>query len=386
MNASPSPKRIVLVAMVDSIHVARWISQFPASYYKFYVFPSTPNRRIHPDISRMKSDQGNIEIYPFGGLLSLPLWGMDLIFGNRIRSAFLQALIRRVKPEFVHALEFQHGAYLADQALRAGNLKETFIATNYGSDIYWFQQFPKHLAKIKSVLERADRYSAECERDVQLALGYGFKGQVLPVIPNAGGIPEKYAQMEVLPPSERKLIMIKGYDGWVGRATLAVKALPLIKDQLAGYGIIFYSCNGKTLRAIRKMNRESGIKVTAYPKKKLSHSQMMEMFSRALIYVGVSLSDGISTSMLEALAMGAYPVQTNTACTSEWFKPGAGGIELKEIESAELALAITNALGIAENRMFSLLQESVAVTRSKADEMAIASRATKYYSIGTASA
>lgn len=380
MNASSSPKRIVLVAMVDSIHVARWISQFPADGYKFFVFPSTPNRRIHPDIVRMKAEQGNIEIYPFGGRLSLPLWGMDLLLGNRFRTAFLQALIKRVKPDFVHALEFQHGAYLADQALRAGNLKETFIATNYGSDIYWFQQFPKHLARIKSVLERADRYSAECERDVQLALGYGFKGQVLPVIPNAGGIPEKYAQMDVLPPSERKLIMIKGYDGWVGRATLAVKALPLIKDRLTGYDIVFYSCNGKTLRAIRKMSRDSGIKVTAYPKKKLSHYHMMEMFSKALIYVGISLSDGISTSMLEALAMGAYPVQTNTACTDEWFKSGVEGTEISDFQVQGVQQAICEGLKVASTRDAEAQWQSIAKARTAADASAISEISRTYYS------
>ena len=347
MSAVTAPKRIVLVAMVDSIHVARWIAQFPAAEYKFFIFPSSPSRRIHPLIDQMRASQGNIEIYPFGGRISLPLWGMDLLLGNRVRSWFLQRLIRRIKPDFVHALEFQHGAYLADQALRAGKLDNQFIATNYGSDIYWFQQFPKHLERIKSVLDRADRYSAECERDVQLALGYGFKGEVLPIIPNAGGIPEKYSQMEVLPPSERKLILIKGYDGWVGRATLAVKALPMIKDQLEGFEIVFYSCNAKTLRAIRKMSRESGIKVTAYPKKKLSHDQMMEMFSRALIYVGLSLSDGISTSMLEALAMGAYPLQTNTACTSEWFSARTQGLEVGDLSIAkiqkDMAHAIANA-------------------------------------------
>ena len=348
MSAVTAPKRIVLVAMVDSIHVARWIAQFPAAEYKFFIFPSSPNRRIHTLIEQMRAYQENIEIYPFGGRISLPLWGMDLLLGNQVRSWFLQKLIRRVNPDFVHALEFQHGAYLADQALRAGKLDNQFIATNYGSDIYWFQQFPKHLERIKSVLERADRYSAECERDVQLALGYGFKGEVLPVIPNAGGIPEKYAQMEVLPPSERKLIMIKGYDGWVGRATLAVKALPLIKEQLEGFEIVFYSCNAKTLRAIRKMARESGIRVTAYPKKKLSHDQMMEMFGKALIYVGVSLSDGISTSMLEALAMGAYPVQTNTACTAEWFSQKAQGLELQETSPQSIANSILMSVGLAK--------------------------------------
>ena len=379
MSAVTAPKRIVLVAMVDSIHVARWIAQFPAAEYKFFIFPSSPNRRIHPLIDQMRASQGNVEIYPFGGRISLPLWGMDLLLGNRVRSWFLQKLIRRVNPDFVHALEFQHGAYLADKALRAGKLDNQFIATNYGSDIYWFQQFPKHLERIKSVLERADRYSAECERDVQLALGYGFKGEVLPVIPNAGGIPEKYAQMEVLPPSGRKLIMIKGYDGWVGRATLAVKALPLIKDQLEGFEIVFYSCNGKTIRAIQKMSSESGIEVTAYPKKKLSHSQMMEMFSRALIYVGVSLSDGISTSMLEALAMGAHPVQTSTACTNEWFTGGHQGTVIGKVELATVVGAIKTGLFAASTRPYEEMLSEVAAVRERSNLHAIEAVATTYY-------
>jgi hypothetical protein len=344
MTAVPARKKIVLVAMVDSIHVARWIAQFSPNEFEFTVFPSTPNRQIHKDVAAMAASQGNINIYPFGGRLSVPLWGLDLFVGNRLRSWFLQRIIRHVNPDFVHSLEFQHGAYLANQALRAGKLNHRFIATNYGSDIYWFQRYPKHLAQIKSVLERADLYSAECERDVQLALGYGFRGKVLPVIPNAGGILPKYASMPVLPPNERKLLLIKGYDGWVGRATVAVAALPLIKDKLAGLEVVFYSCNGRTLRAIKKMSRETGITVTAYPKKKLSHAAMMELFSKALVYVGVSMSDGISTSLVEALAMGAYPVQTNTACTSEWFTPPAEGLEIDAIEVAALADLISQAM------------------------------------------
>ena len=344
MTVSPTRKRIVLVAMVDSIHVARWLAQFSPHEFEFTLFPSTPNRRIHKDIAAMAASQGNISVYPFAGQLSVPLWGLDLLLGNRVRSWFLQRLIRKVNPDFVHALEFQHGAYLANQALRKGNLRNRFIATNYGSDIYWFQQFPKHLAQIKSVLERADLYSAECERDVHLALGYGFKGTVLPVIPNAGGILPKYAAMPVLPPSQRNLLLIKGYDGWVGRATVAVAALPLIKDQLAGLEIVFYSCNGRTIKAINKMSRESGIKVTSYPKKKLSHQAMMELFGKALVYVGVSLSDGISTSLVEALAMGAYPVQTNTACTSEWFTPPVQGLEIEKIEATAIANLISRAV------------------------------------------
>ena len=381
MTAVPARKKIVLVAMVDSIHVARWIAQFDADEFEFTVFPSTPNRQIHKDIAAMAVNQGNINIYPFGGRLSLPLWGMDLLLGNRLRSWFLQRIIRKANPDFVHALEFQHGAYLANQALRAGKLNHRFIATNYGSDIYWFQQYPKHLARIKSVLERADLYSAECERDVQLALGYGFKGKVLPVIPNAGGILPKYASMQVLPPSERKLLLIKGYDGWVGRATVAVAALPLIKDKLAGLDVVFYSCNGRTIKAINKMSREHGIKVTAYPKKKLSHAAMMELFGKALVYVGVSMSDGISTSLVEALAMGAYPVQTNTACTSEWFAPPDQGLEIEAIEVAAIADLIGTAVEKAGSLPHHVWETRRAQILERIDSHAVSVKAKTYYKI-----
>jgi glycosyltransferase involved in cell wall biosynthesis len=366
--------------MVDSIHVARWIAQFDADEFEFTVFPSTPNRQIHKDIAAMAANQGNINIYPFSGRLSLPLWGMDLLLGNRLRSWFLQRIIRKANPDFVHALEFQHGAYLANQALRAGKLNHRFIATNYGSDIYWFQQYPKRLAQIKSVLERADLYSAECERDVQLALDYGFKGKVLPVIPNAGGILPKYASMPVLPPSERKLLLIKGYDGWVGRATVAVAALPLIKDKLAGLDVVFYSCNGRTIKAINKMSREHGIKITAFPKKKLSHAAMMQLFSKALVYVGVSMSDGISTSLVEALAMGAFPVQTNTACTSEWFAPPAQGLEIETIEVAAIADLISQALDKANAQSEQVWLQNRNEILNRIQSEAISSVARTYYS------
>jgi hypothetical protein len=70
-----------------------------------------------------------------------------------------------------------------------------FIATNWGSDIFWFQRFPKHRAKLQALLKLADAYSAECHRDVALARELGFTGDALPVIPKAGGFPKAYLSL-----------------------------------------------------------------------------------------------------------------------------------------------------------------------------------------------
>ena len=70
----------------------------------------------------------------------------------------------------------------------------------------------------------------------------------------------------------------------------------------------------------------------------LSRDGMRALFLNARIYVGASLSDGISTSFLEALVYGAYPIQTNTSCAGDWVRLGAKahivGLDSSEIESA----------------------------------------------------
>jgi glycosyltransferase involved in cell wall biosynthesis len=339
-----SRKRVVLVCMVDSIHVARWIAQFEPSEVEFTLFPSTPNRRVHAMIKDMMAKNGNIKIAPFDGKLSIPLWGMDLIFSDYVRGILLRGTLKRVKPDFVHALELQHGGYITSRALEDTSIKTPFIATNYGSDIYWFQQFPKHLAKIKALLARADRYSAECNRDVELAKKYGFTGEVMPVFPNAGGFTEEQLNRESIPTSQRKVIAIKGYEGWVGRASVAVEALYSLTAELASYKIIFYSCNAKTIRLVKRLKRKTGLNIEWHGKGELSHTQMLDLFASARIYIGVSLSDGISTSLLEAMAMGAFPIQTSTACVEDWFTSDYSGHRIVELDAQVIADAVESGL------------------------------------------
>lgn len=330
--------------MVDSIHVARWIAQFEPSEVEFTLFPSTPNRRVHAMIKDMMATHGNIKIVPFGGKLSIPLWGMDLIFSDYVRGLLLRGVIRRQQPDFVHALELQHGGYIASRALEDSSLKTPFIATNYGSDIFWFQQFPKHLAKIKTLLSRADRYSAECNRDVELAKKYGFTGEVMPVFPNAGGFTEEQLNRSLTPTADRRVIAIKGYEGWVGRASVAVEALYELTEELADFKIVFYSCNAKTIRLVKKLKRKTGLNIEWHGKGELAHTEMLDLFASARIYIGISLSDGISTSLLEAMAMGAFPIQTSTACVDDWFEDGQTGQKVSEPSPAQVLSALNQSI------------------------------------------
>ena len=306
--------------MADSVHLARWLSQFIDQSIDFTLFPSSPHRHIHPVLKRLitsASQQMTVTLKPPSmRWLALPLSALDIPFKNLFRSQLLRRLITQQEFDLIHVLELQHAGYLLLGTKLAPDLPKVFI-TNWGSDIYWFQQFPKHKQKIIQLLKIASFYSAECHRDVEIVRQLGYTGKTMPVIPNSGGINLEEIPKDSLPPSQRKKIMIKGYTGFVGQALVALKACELAADHLKGYEVVIYSPSLKTrIRAI-KLRHFHKIRVTIL-KKRIPHHEMLKHFSEARVYIGISLSDGISTSLLEAMATGCYPIQTGTSCAAEW--------------------------------------------------------------------
>ena len=342
--------KVLAISMLDSIHTARWLSQFRDSDKTFYLFPSSPHRRVHPELKNLLEGnyRAKYQIVPSGKYFGLPLWILDKFTNNLFRGLLLRHFIKKHNPAIVHALELQNAGYVALRALekrKPAGLK--LIVTNWGSDIFWFQKYPKHKDKLVRLLAIADAYSAECQRDIELAKELGFAGKVMPVIPNAGGFSEEGLSRPSLPVEQRNTIAIKGYDGWVGRAKVALEAVRQMPHELEAFEIQVYSANRSVLSLAKKVSAETGLAIRAFGKGALSHKQVLEMFARSRIYVGLSESDGISTSMLEAMAMGAIPVQTSTACCDEWFRDS--GVAVHEITVPAVQNAIRQGLELAKD-------------------------------------
>ena len=169
----------------------------------------------------------------------------------------------------------------------------------------------------------------------------------MPVIPNARGFSKADFAIPRLNPSERKTIALKGYHGWVGRAKVSLEAIRETSEELREYHIIVYSANRSVLKLAKKVAKQTELEIKAFGKRAMSHKQVLELFAKSKIYVGLSESDGISTSMLEAMAMGAVPVQTSTACCDEWFRDS--GVAIHEISVPAVQDAIRQGLKLAKN-------------------------------------
>lgn len=348
--------RILFVALPESVHTARWLSHIKNEGWKIYLFPSRWGR-LHPTVERItnfsfslrgpKRDQKirNIRLtailYYLDNFISMLLQRSFSFF----REQSLIWIIRILKPDIIHSLEIQHAGYLILKAREAiGKNFPAWIATNWGSDIYLFGRFPEHQPLIRAVMQNCDYYSCECKRDIQLARNFGFQRKVLPVLPNAGGIHMEHALSfrQPGPVSNRKAIVLKGYQNWAGRALVAFQAFRLCQDLLQDYTIIIYSASEDVKIAARLFTLETDIQVDII--QTVSHEEILKAFGRARIYIGLSISDGISTSLLEAMVMGAFPIQSCTACVDEWIEDRKGGFIVPPEEPWTIADHIREAL------------------------------------------
>ncbi len=341
-------KKVLIVAMVDSVHTGRWISQFDGEGIDFVLFPSTPNRRIHSLIQqRLKGNlAAQVRISRWMKWASLPLGLADLVFANFFRAKLLAHEINKFQPDVIHIMETQHAGYLTDRALNTVKSKPRVILSIWGSDLFWFQRFAVHRKKMSLLFPKVNILVTECERDEAFATKFGFVGECLHGIPASGGVDWELfpnSHQHVLP-SKRKTLAIKGYSGFVGLGPLAVKSLAPLVNELRDYEIVIFSCSYRTAQIAKQLRKLSGLDIRIKLKHSMTTKQMEDLFRSARVVVGVSLSDGLPATVKEAICTGAFPVQTNTSCAGEWLKDQVSVLLVPPNDSGALSLAILRAL------------------------------------------
>ena len=350
--------RILIVAMADSIHTARWVSQIADQGWDIHLFPSIDRGAADPQLRNVtvyhsvyrkeKPFNRTVKLrgipVPIERVANLGRRALKKIWPN-YRVLQLEQLVKHLQPDIIHSIEIQAAGYLTLDAKReyAGQFP-SWIVTNWGSDIYLFGRLAEHVDKIKAVLAACDYYLCECQRDVQLAKEMGLRGEVLPVFPNTGGFDlARVAQFrQPGPTSARRLILLKGYQHFAGRALVGVRAIALCASELQGYRVAIYLASPEVKIAAELASQSTGIPIDLIPR--CSHDDMLRLYGRARVYIGLSISDAISTSLLEAIVMGAFPIQSCTACADEWIVDGKTGFIVPPEDPEPIAAAIRRAV------------------------------------------
>jgi glycosyltransferase involved in cell wall biosynthesis len=260
--------------------------------------------------------------------------------------ARLARLIQKLKPDVIHSMT-ESGCSLTLAARKI--LKDDFppwIHSSWGSDICYFGRLPEYAERIREGLSVCDFLMADCQRELDLAPEFGFQGELLGVFPAAGGFDIAHMQglSERVETSKRKLIMLKGRQAHLGgRAIYALQALHLCAELLRDYEIVIYIANDVIKYGAEYVTHLTGLRFRILPEH-TSHDEMVELMGKARIAIGVGMTDGTPHAMLEAMVMGAFPIQSNTADVRGWVEDGRNAIMIPPEDAEAIVAAIKKAL------------------------------------------
>jgi glycosyltransferase involved in cell wall biosynthesis len=348
--------RILIVGMPNSIHLARWIAMLDGTGWDIHVIPvyryfgtQLTNVTVHdPDGDTAPDESLGMHV---ARPLATPRWPFS--WPNRnVRSMHIARVIRSIKPDIVHSHEFQLAGYQTYGAKRIlerlGRSFPTWIASSWGSDIYLFARLPAHARRVRALLRDLDYLLCDCPRDIALAKEYGLRGEALGVIPVSGGFDLDQMQMFRAPgpTSARRTITLKGYQHWAGRAQTGLRAIERCGDALRGYRLAIYAASPDTVEPARALCHRMGLELefTSYTTAPCPIESILRLHGRSRISIGLSISDGISASFLEAIAMGSYAIQSWPGCAHEWIEDGVTGSLVHPEDPDPIAEAIVRAV------------------------------------------
>lgn len=342
--------KILFVAM-QYIHSVRWINQLKDSGHEIYVFDCL-DKPIHPElrwtiftenwskrkVAYIKGEYKLQKKYPTIFEKIEPILKVTA-------SEKLQEFIMEIQPDLVHSLEMQSETY---PVLKTRNKIEfNWAYSSWGSDIYLYQNQKTHQKKMIRVFSKLNYLFSDNFRDLRLAENLGFKNMIAGVFPGGGGYNLESFREYKKPASERKLILIKGYHHWAGKALVVLNALELIIEKVRHYDIYVYSAHDIVVEKIIELNTKHNLTIQYSSRyAQITHTELLVKFGEAKIAIGNNSSDGIPNTLLEAIAMGAFPIQSNPGGASEDFiEDGKNGLLINNPEdSIEIAKIIEIAI------------------------------------------
>lgn len=342
----------ILFVCMQYIHSARWINQLKDSGHEIYVFDCL-DKPIHQDLqwtnyitnwSKRKLPYIKGEHFLEKKLPKIYEKVAPIL--KITASEKLKKIIQEIKPDLVHSLEMQSQTYPLIQVREKINFNWAYFC--WGSDLYLYQNQANHLKEIYTVLSKLNYLFTDNTRDQNIAEELGFRGEIIPKFPGGGGYKLEDFKKYIKPLKEKKLIVIKGYHHWAGKALFVLNALTLIYEEIKNFNIYVYSAHPVVIEKIKELKQHYNLKIEYSSRyNEITHDELLQKFGKALIAIGNNSSDGIPNTLLEAIICGAFPIQSNPGgATEDYIEHGKNGFLISnpedEKEIAEHILTVIN--------------------------------------------
>lgn len=268
---------------------------------------------------------------------------------GRSRRLFLE-IVEQEKPDIVHALRVPYEGMLA----RVTPAGIPFVASIWGNDLTLHAHGSPLMAReTRQTLQRSEGLMADAHRDLRLAAEWSLRSTARTLcVPGGGGIDLAVIHESVkgalsfpmdIPIATPKVVNPRGFRPGSVRNDTFFKSIPLV---LKRFPDTIFVCAGMANQpdALNWIDRlEIGKSVRLLPF--IPQEDLWRLFKHAQVSVSISQHDGTPNSLLEAMALGCYPVVGDIESTREWINDGENGrlIDPGDVQAA--SEAIIQALG-----------------------------------------
>lgn len=326
----------ILFISMHSIHFIRWVENLKDTNHELFWFDILDGGNL--------DDLNNVTQFINWKKRKFPILKGEYTFSKKFPEIYfkikflfeitenqaLEEIINKIKPDIIHSFEMQSCSY---PILKTMNKfpKIKWIYSCWGSDLYYYKDFKSHNKKINNVLKRVNFLLTDSKRDYYLAKELSFEGRHLGVIPGGAGYVLDDFEKYKLDISDRKIILVKGYQHKFGRAINVIKALKLLDFDLNEFEVVVFGAHKKVCDYIL----ENNINFNFYDRHQLSHKEVMILMGKSLLFIGNSISDGIPNTLLESIIMGAFPIQSNPGNVTKEIIDEDNGLLINDPESID---------------------------------------------------
>ncbi len=249
---------------------------------------------------------------------------------DRLAASSLEKIVRDWLPDLVISLKMQNDGYAVAKVREIiGDGFPRWLHFNWGTDIAYFGldpiERPKHIDRIRAVLEKCDFHIADCDRDVRLAREFGLKGESLGSCIATGGFEsDQLSEIRGRHPGPRRNIVVKGRH-WppVGVGMNIVQALAGLTHELGGWRVKFMMCTPDVEQAVKALAAD-GAPFEVLPR--LPYDELLAEFAQARFTISATNVDGTPLFLAETIALGSVPVHSDLDSVREWVRDGENGL------------------------------------------------------------
>ena len=332
----------ILFVSIPNHHFFQWANQLKESGYEVYWFDITDGAGFSEKIDWVKQFNGwKLKWdYPFRYRIKKQFPKIYSLLGqitaNKVEKVF-NKILNEIQPDIVHCFEMKLTGLPILSTMQQNKIP--FVYSSWGSDMFVYQNLGLTTDEVKIFLDRVGYLVTDCKRDFQIAKGLGFKNHFLGVYPGNGGIEIENPYIQAI--SNRTTISVKGYDDGVGKALVFLKAIETLPfDESVDF--LIFSADEIVANYVKNSDYFKQRKVEIiYRKSFLENKLLLRKLGSCLLYIGNSISDGMPNSLLEAMGMGAFPIQSNPGkVTQEVITNGVNGFLIENPYDVEAIAAL----------------------------------------------